>query len=66
MCMHVKTGKTLKFVLSTASMAQYNFVDTKSVHYRNKSEHYRGKFFLTNYDASQVFKGIQGHYNKNC
>ena len=46
MCMHVKTGKSfLKFVLSTASMAQYHFVDTKSVHYRKKSEHYRGNFF---------------------
>ena len=41
MCMHVKT---LKFVLSTASMAQYYFVDTKIVHYRKKSEHHRGKF----------------------
>ena len=44
MCMHVKTGKSLKFVLSTASMAQYNFVDMKNVRYRKKSEHHRGKF----------------------
>ena len=40
-----KLAKALKFVLSTASMAQYNIVDMKSVHCRKKSEHYRGKFF---------------------
>ena len=38
-----KLAKALKFVLSTASMAQYHFVDTKSVRYRKKSEHYRGE-----------------------
>ena len=34
--------KLLKFVLSTASMAQCHFVDTKSVHYRKKSENIGG------------------------
>ena len=41
-----KLAKALKFVLSTVSVAQYNFVDTKNVRYRKKSEHYRGNFFL--------------------
>ena len=37
-----KLAKALKFVLSIASMAQYNFADTKTVLYRKKSEHHRG------------------------
>ena len=39
-----KLAKALKFVLSTASMAQYHFVDMKNVHYRKELEHHRGKF----------------------
>ena len=50
-----KLAKALKFVLSTASMAQYNFVDTKSVRYRKKSEHYRVNCF----DKLRCFSSFQ-------
>ena len=67
-----KLAKALKFVLSTASMARYHFVDMKTVRYQKKSELHQGKcdqfktISLKNVrDASNVFKGIQGHYNKN-
>ena len=53
-----KLVKALKYVLSTASMAQYHFVDMKNARYRKKSEHHRGKF-----DKFKYFKTV--HSLKN-